>query len=155
MKTSTSGRSATRARLSTHTWLQVTSSFLTPRFNRWRRRARRHVPSRYRQGKPQLLQTHLQASHRKLQFASTLRMLYRDEGLIRFWRGSQIMASGCVPAHACYFAFYEQMKLRMEVRNEVRSLVANFSSEIPNIVHNGHRSQLDDDPWLLHYTSWW
>ena len=56
------------------------------------------------------------------------------------------MASGCVPAHACYFAFYEQMKLRMEVRNEVRSLVANFSSEIPNIVHNGHRSQLDDDP---------
>jgi hypothetical protein len=28
------------------------------------------------------------------------------------------MASGCVPAHACYFTVYELMKKHLEVKNE-------------------------------------
>ena len=37
-------------------------------------------------------------------------ILYRDEGLFRFWKGAQVMASGCIPAHACYFVMYERLK---------------------------------------------
>jgi len=57
------------------------------------------------------VKTHMQASGRRLSMKNIARILYHEEGLLRFWRGSQVMASGCVPAHACYFMVYENLKL--------------------------------------------
>ncbi len=34
------------------------------------------------------VKTHMQASHRKLGFIQTIRILYKDEGLFRFWKGA-------------------------------------------------------------------
>ena len=53
-------------------------------------------------------------------------ILYREEGLFRFWKGAQVMASGCVPAHASYFLAYENLKLYLGVDNAQ----LNFSSTL-------------------------
>jgi len=45
-------------------------------------------------------------------------ILYQDEGLLRFWKGAQVMASGCVPAHASYFLAYEHLKMFLGFENE-------------------------------------
>ena len=45
-----------------------------------------------------------------MKFFETAKILYRDEGIIRFWKGAQVIASGCVPAHASYFTMYELLK---------------------------------------------
>lgn len=49
---------------------------------------------------------------------TTARILYKEEGLFRFWKGAQVIASGCVPAHASYFTVYELMKRHFEIKNE-------------------------------------
>jgi hypothetical protein len=36
--------------------------------------------------------------------------LYSEGGLLRFWKGSSVIATGCIPAHASYFSVYEYMK---------------------------------------------
>lgn len=45
-------------------------------------------------------------------------ILYKEEGLFRFWKGAQVIASGCIPAHACYFLMYENLKLILDFKNE-------------------------------------
>lgn len=62
-------------------------------------------------------QTHMQASGRKIGFFKTGSFLYRDEGIIRFWKGAQVIASGCIPAHASYFAMYETLKKHFQIKN--------------------------------------
>mmetsp|Transcript_17014 Transcript_17014/g.26255 ORF Transcript_17014/g.26255 Transcript_17014/m.26255 type:complete len:203 (+) Transcript_17014:233-841(+) len=64
------------------------------------------------------IKTHLQASGRKLNFWSTGRMLYMEEGLARFWKGANVVASGCVPAHGAQFVVYELMKANLNYNNE-------------------------------------
>lgn len=59
----------------------------------------------------------MQASGRSLSTLNIAKILYQDEGLFRFWKGAQVMASGCVPAHASYFLFYEHLKLHLQVDN--------------------------------------
>jgi len=51
-------------------------------------------------------------------FFRTAKILYKDEGFLRFWKGAQVIASGCIPAHASYFAVYEFLKRYLEVKNE-------------------------------------
>lgn len=46
------------------------------------------------------------------------RKLYAEEGLLRFWNGAQVMASGCVPAHASYFLAYEHLKAYFGLHND-------------------------------------
>jgi solute carrier family 25 iron transporter 28/37 len=56
------------------------------------------------------LKTHLQTKHTKLSSA------FRDissTGLSTFYRGSSIIALGCIPAHAIYFLNYEFMKAKI------------------------------------------
>jgi solute carrier family 25 iron transporter 28/37 len=60
-------------------------------------------------------------------FLKTLKILYRDEGIARFWRGSQIIASGCIPAHAAYFSFYEYLKIKMSVKHEDYQFLSTLS----------------------------
>ena len=45
-------------------------------------------------------------------------ILYREEGLFRFWKGAQVIASGCVPAHASYFLMYEHLKEFFRYEND-------------------------------------
>ena len=60
----------------------------------------------------------MQASGRKHRIRNIAQILYRDEGLFRFWKGAPIIASGCVPAHASYFLTYEYLKEQLEVHNQ-------------------------------------
>lgn len=47
-----------------------------------------------------------------------MNILYRDEGLFRFWKGAEVIASGCIPAHAAYFTVYEYLKRLFQFKNE-------------------------------------
>lgn len=49
---------------------------------------------------------------------SVAKILYQEEGLFRFWKGANVMASGVVPAHASYFLAYEHLKKYWNVDNE-------------------------------------
>ena len=60
----------------------------------------------------------MQASGGNLSFYKTASILYKDEGLIRFWSGASVIASGCIPAHASYFTVYEYMKRYFDLKNE-------------------------------------
>jgi solute carrier family 25 iron transporter 28/37 len=60
------------------------------------------------------VKTHMQAaeaSGTRLNFKEIVRTLYKEEGLFRFMNGAQVMAMGCVPAHASYFLLYEHLKI--------------------------------------------
>ena len=48
----------------------------------------------------------------------TAKILYKEEGFLRFWKGAQVIASGCVPAHASYFTAYELLKIYFNFKNE-------------------------------------
>lgn len=56
------------------------------------------------------VKTHLQASGKRMSFTNTARILANEEGLLRFYSGAQVIASGCVPAHASQFLAYEKLK---------------------------------------------
>lgn len=65
------------------------------------------------------LKTHLQAmGSNKITSARTAQILYHEEGLLRFWKGANVVASGCIPAHACQFVLYENLKSFLEFRNK-------------------------------------
>jgi hypothetical protein len=68
----------------------------------------------------------MQASGRRLGIRDIALTLYKDEGLLRFWKGAQVMASGCVPAHASYFLAYEHLKMFLKFDNTH----LNFSSTL-------------------------
>jgi len=53
----------------------------------------------------------MQACGNRLNVRTVAEILLKDEGLLRFWKGAHVMASGCVPAHASYFLFYEHLKI--------------------------------------------
>lgn len=48
----------------------------------------------------------------------TAKILYKEEGFFRFWKGAHVIASGCVPAHASYFTCYELLKQYFNFNNE-------------------------------------
>ena len=45
-------------------------------------------------------------------------ILYHEEGFLRFWKGANVVASGCIPAHASQFVVYEVLKEKMKYKNE-------------------------------------
>jgi len=42
----------------------------------------------------------MQATGSNLSFIRTAKILYREEGFLRFWKGANVVASGCIPADA-------------------------------------------------------
>lgn len=60
----------------------------------------------------------MQASGSKLGMRNVARHLIMDEGLLRFWKGAHVMASGCIPSHASYFLLYETLKEWWHMENE-------------------------------------
>jgi solute carrier family 25 iron transporter 28/37 len=54
------------------------------------------------------IKTHRQSLMLKLSVAKTVKYIASQPGgMFNFWRGSTIMALGCVPAHAIFFSIYE------------------------------------------------
>jgi len=49
---------------------------------------------------------------------SVARHLIMEEGVLRFWKGAHVMASGCIPSHASYFLLYEKLKEWFRLENE-------------------------------------
>ena len=41
---------------------------------------------------------------------SIVKNLYKKGGILSFWKGASVMASGCIPAHAAYFSIFEASK---------------------------------------------
>ena len=62
------------------------------------------------------LKTHLQTKHAKLSHAFTD---IRASGLGAFYRGSGVIAFGCVPSHALFFLNYEYLKSRITSENKI------------------------------------
>lgn len=73
------------------------------------------------------IKTHMQASGSNVSFYRTARVLWREEGLIRFWKGANVVASGCIPAHAAQFSVYEMLKSHHQLRNEEFNVFHNLS----------------------------
>jgi len=62
------------------------------------------------------IKTHLQAESVSQKSAeSIIHTIIRTEGPLRLWRGVSTMLTGCVPAHAAYFAIYENSKVVLGV----------------------------------------
>jgi hypothetical protein len=68
----------------------------------------------------------MQAGGSNLGFRRTAKILYKEEGIIRFWKGANIVASGCIPAHAAQFCVYEKMKEKLDLKNEQYDLFNNL-----------------------------
>jgi solute carrier family 25 iron transporter 28/37 len=65
------------------------------------------------------IKTHLQvARHKRLRFTNTAKILYQEEGFLRFWKGANVVASGCIPAHSAQFCIYEVLKDALEFNND-------------------------------------
>lgn len=45
-----------------------------------------------------------------MNFLQIVKHIYRQGGLLGFYRGISVLASGCLPAHAFYFSAYEFSK---------------------------------------------
>jgi len=45
-------------------------------------------------------------------------MLHQEEGIIRFWKGANVVASGCIPAHGAQFVVYEILKNKLNYNND-------------------------------------
>ena len=64
------------------------------------------------------LKTHMQASGSHISLSKTARILYKEEGFLRFWHGANVVASGCIPAHAAQFSVYEFLKAKLDCNHE-------------------------------------
>ena len=60
----------------------------------------------------------MQASRSAVGAKQISSILYHEEGIFRFWKGSSVMALGCIPAHASYFMMYETLKSKFSFHNE-------------------------------------
>lgn len=54
-----------------------------------------------------IIKTHQQSSLFKSDFLNTGKYIYETGGMNKFWRGTSIMMTGCIPAHAIFFSIYE------------------------------------------------
>jgi hypothetical protein len=52
----------------------------------------------------------MQAAQRPIGFFRTAKLLYRSQGIVRFYRGAVPILFGCIPAHSAFFGTYEIAK---------------------------------------------
>lgn len=62
----------------------------------------------------------MQTAKKKLKFRETFKSLYYQGGVSRFWKGSLLIGTASVPAHALYFSVYERIKDVSGVNQAVR-----------------------------------
>jgi hypothetical protein len=55
-----------------------------------------------------------------------MKVLYQEQGIFRFWKGSHVMALGCIPSHSSYFISYEYLKIFFHFNNEEFNILSTF-----------------------------
>ena len=78
----------------------------------------------------------MQTARKKTKFFDTLRSIYTNGGVSRFWRGSMLIGTASVPAHSLYFSIYEIMKKKMGVNEAVRKEYIKLGLSIRGICSN-------------------
>ena len=78
----------------------------------------------------------MQTSSANLSSFETISALYNQGGFNRFWKGSFVLGSACVPAHAFYFSIYEIAKVKLGVENKVNHLKLFSGVSIFSICNN-------------------
>lgn len=79
----------------------------------------------------------MQASKQRFKFLRTAQSLYRAEGFWRLWRGANVIASGCIPAHACYFSSYEAAMNYFELHDgELHWIADGFVGATATLFHD-------------------
>lgn len=61
----------------------------------------------------------MQASEKTVGFLRTAKLLYRSQGVGRFYRGALSIALGCIPAHSAFFGVYELVKKYSKIEDGV------------------------------------
>ena len=61
----------------------------------------------------------MQTTVKFVSFRETFFNIYEKGGFLRFWKGSFLIGSACIPAHSLYFSIYEFMKVKLGVDNSV------------------------------------
>lgn len=79
----------------------------------------------------------MQANHNIKTTGSIIHSLYKEAGVLRFWKGSSVIAAGCVPAHAAYFSVYEYAKKHFGVEDSGYQFVAaGLTGAVSTFVHD-------------------
>lgn len=83
------------------------------------------------------IKTHMQASKTKLGFINSVRRLYSEHGFMRFYKGVNVIASGWIPAHACYFTTYEIAKSKFGIEDgQTHFLVSGWIGSLATLSHD-------------------
>lgn len=87
------------------------------------------------------IKTHRQCLRIELSLRDTVAYIRSQPGgLLNFWRGSGVMAAGCVPAHALFFSIYELSKSRFGLHEsehlhfDLNALVGAISSAFHDLI---------------------
>ena len=90
------------------------------------------------------VKTHMQAQRTKLGFFGTIRKLYSEYGAVRFYKGVNVIASGCIPAHACYFSTYEVAKEKFGIDDgNTHFLVSGWIGALATLSHDAFLTPSD------------
>ena len=90
------------------------------------------------------IKTHMQASHNKIGFFNSVFRLYKDYGLYRFYKGVNVIASGCIPAHACYFSTYEVSKEKFGIDDgNTHFLISGLIGSLATLSHDAFLTPSD------------
>lgn len=79
----------------------------------------------------------MQTLHRKMGVFETASSLYQQGGVPRFWKGSLLIGSASVPAHALYFSVYEFAKDKLGVnKSGFQFLASAMTGVIATLFHD-------------------
>uniref|UniRef100_A0A0X3NH82 Mitoferrin-1 n=1 Tax=Schistocephalus solidus TaxID=70667 RepID=A0A0X3NH82_SCHSO len=80
---------------------------------------------------------------RYLSVSDGLYRLLRQEGFFKSFRGIGAVVAGAGPAHALYFALYEQLKKRLSSPTDSNHLLHAFSGASATLVHDAIMTPTD------------
>lgn len=88
------------------------------------------------------LKTHSQSSIERISVRQSINHIYSSAGLLGFWKGSSVMAMGCVPSHSLYFSIYEYSRSSMGLNDSEdvvfssNALIGVFSTAFHDLIMN-------------------
>lgn len=84
------------------------------------------------------IKTHRQSLLKKMSIVETAKYIKNTGGLSKFYRGSSIMAIGCIPAHSIYFSIYEYSQAIMGLNDSenINFLAHAFTGVVSTAFHD-------------------
>ena len=87
------------------------------------------------------IKTHRQSLLVPLTLPDTIKHIRNQPGgILNFWRGSMIMAMGCIPAHAIFFSIYEFSQKKMGLHHtshynfNIHAMIGALSSAFHDLI---------------------